>query len=110
MDLGADSDTGQNMKKEPLDAFIAPDQIPLLEGVRPDVGIDHAELTWYATEGAEPVVIVTPQYLGELAQNRDFWRDLATKRDREKLEALERVRELAQANSILKTELERARG
>lgn len=98
------------MKKEPLDAFIAPDQIPLLEGVRPDVGIDHAELTWYATEGAEPVVIVTPQYLGELAQNRDFWRDLATKRDREKLEALERVRELAQANSILKTELERARG
>jgi hypothetical protein len=98
------------MKKEPLEAFIAPDQIPLLEGVRPDVGIDHAELTWYATEGSEPVVIVTPQYLGELVQNRDFWRDLATKRDREKLDALERVRELAQANSILKTELERARG
>lgn len=98
------------MKKEPLEAFIAPDQIPLLEGVRPDAGIDHAELTWYATEGAEPVVVVTPKYLGELVQNRDFWRDLATKRDREKLDALERVRELAQANSILKTELERARG
>jgi len=93
------------MNEQPLEAFIAPDQIPLLEGVRPDVGIDHAELTWYATEGAEPVVIVTPKYLGELVQNRDFWRDLATKRDREKLEALERVRELAQANSILKTEL-----
>lgn len=98
------------MKNEPIEAFIDPNQIPLLEGVRPDVGIDHAELTWYATEGAEPVVIVTPQYLGELVQNRDFWRDLATKRDREKLEALDRVRELAQANSILKTELGRARG
>jgi hypothetical protein len=93
----------------PAEGWLDPADLDLLHGKRHDVGLDHLAVTHYATEGAEPVVIVTPKYLGELVENRDFWRDLATKRDREKLEALERVRELAQANSILKAELGRDR-